>query len=270
MDGGTIAGIVVGVFLGVIGIYMFGRMSADQAVAPGVTPFKVNFVFLKVLYYFMPYCLAFYAMFNDVIFETLMYVPGMALSIGAVILNYALSNKENKPELSGLCTIPGLSYLPAYEIPQPMLFITIILSYIGGFNTTIQLAKGSDWRKIIPPWVLLASLLMIQFVTMKGDGCFTDFNLLFGGIGNVVILLAVAAASAAIGYALTKETTFAEASSGSPSFTSNAPTTAPMAKSSDPNVGTCSAPNDQDQFVCEAYKNGELVTSTIVENFIGK
>ena len=30
-------------------------------------------------------------------------------------------------------------------------------------------------------------------------------------------------------------------------------------------VGTCSAPNDQDQFVCEAYKNGELITTTIVE-----
>ena len=32
-----------------------------------------------------------------------------------------------------------------------------------------------------------------------------------------------------------------------------------------PGVGTCSAPNDQDQFVCEAYKNGELITTTIVE-----
>lgn len=32
-----------------------------------------------------------------------------------------------------------------------------------------------------------------------------------------------------------------------------------------PDVGTCSAPNDQDQFVCEAYKNGELITTTIVE-----
>jgi hypothetical protein len=28
-------------------------------------------------------------------------------------------------------------------------------------------------------------------------------------------------------------------------------------------VGTCSAPNDDDQLVCEAYRNGELVTTSI-------
>lgn len=33
--------------------------------------------------------------------------------------------------------------------------------------------------------------------------------------------------------------------------------------SDDPNVGTCAPPNDEDQFVCEMYKDGQLVTSTI-------
>jgi hypothetical protein len=30
-----------------------------------------------------------------------------------------------------------------------------------------------------------------------------------------------------------------------------------------PGVGTCAPPNDQDQFVCEAYKNGQLISSTL-------
>jgi len=268
MDGGTITGIVVGVVLGVVLVYALGVYTARQ---PTVTPFKVNLVFLKVLYYFMPYCLAFYTMFNDVIFETVMYVPALGLAIGSIILNWYFSDRVGKPPLSGLCTVPGLSYLPAYEVPQSMLFTTVILSYIGGFNTTIQVTKGSDWTKIISPWVFLASLLLIQFFMMRNDGCFDSFNITLGGVGNMFFLLLAAAASAGIGYALTTQTPFAEASSGSPSFTSAGPTTkAPMAKSSDPNVGTCSAPNDQDQFVCEAYKNGELITSTITEGFIGK
>ncbi len=32
-----------------------------------------------------------------------------------------------------------------------------------------------------------------------------------------------------------------------------------------PGAGKCSSTDSDDQFVCEAYKNGELVTSTIVE-----
>jgi hypothetical protein len=274
MDAGTITGIVIGAVAGIGLLLSLGyKLGSDRpSTFSPATGFPVP---LKILHYFMPYSLAFYTMFNDVVYDTPMYTPGLLLGIVSVWLNTTLSNLGvDFREQSGLCTIPGLSGWTAYEVPQPMIFIMAVLSYIGGFNTSVQIGKGSNYAKIIPPWILLAAILIIQAVVMYSDKCFdpsnTTFKTIFGGVGNVLILLVVGAASAGIGYAMTTLPQFAEGATGTPGFTSAGPPKPPMTKSSDPNVGTCSAPNDQDQFVCEAYKNGELVTSTITEGFIGK
>jgi hypothetical protein len=272
-DTGTIiGGILGGVAVLIIGIVIGKRRSDEPFVTPGVP------VFLKIFHYFLPYSLIFYALLNDLIFETGMYSPAVAIGFVFVLLNgFVSKNREvNIGKIqTDLCTIPGFSGLPAYEFPQITVFVSIVLGYISMFNTTIQTAKGSDWTKIIPPWILLISFGLIQYFTMLKDNCFDNFNIILGSsfVNWLITFLVSAGIGILSGWGISQSTTFAEASSGSPSFTSVGPpssTKPPMAKSSDPNIGTCSAPNDQDQFVCEAYKNGELVTSTVVENFIGK
>jgi hypothetical protein len=47
------------------------------------------------------------------------------------------------------------------------------------------------------------------------------------------------------------------------SLASGGPAMAPTSGTA--GAGKCSPTDSDDQFVCEAYKNGELVTSTIVE-----
>ena len=82
--------------------------------------------------------------------------------------------------------------------------------------------------------------------------------MLFGGI------------TGSIGWTLVK--TLSPTSLPSEALTSSSVSSAPSKKpvgpggtpfySSTSSVGTCSAANDDDQMVCEAYKNGELVISS--------
>jgi hypothetical protein len=278
MDTGTTIGIVLAVLAVGVGI---GRSFASGVQTPNpFAQFGLS-VPLKIFHYFLPYSLILYSFINDIIFEANMYWPAPLIALGVALLNSFVSNRFISANLgkmqSDLCTIPGLSSWTAYELPQMTVFTTTLLGYISMFNTTIQLNKGSEYTKIIPPWILLGAFSLMQYGMMLKDGCFGDditkgnFNILGSSFVNWLLAVIVGTGiGAGAGYGITKSSLFAEGASGSPSFTSTGPAKPPMAKSSDPNVGTCSAPNDQDQFVCEAYKNGELVTSTVVENFVGK
>ena len=275
MDGGSIAAIVISSIVVLGGVFAAGRYIGSQV---STTPFATPGVpvLLKIFHYFLPYCLIFYTLLNDLVFLSGMYSPSVPIAFGAILVNWVFSKYRdvNIGKIqSDLCGIPGLSWLSAYELPQTTVFTSVILGYISMFNTSIQLEKGSEWQKIIPPWILLISFGLIQYFVMVNDECFNNFNIFGVSFVNwLVAFLGGAGLGALSGWGLSKAEGLSKASSGSPSFTSAGPLSSnpPMAKSSDPNVGTCSPPNDQDQFVCEAYKNGELVTSTITEGFIGK
>jgi hypothetical protein len=276
-DTGVIVGSVLGGIIGGISLVLLGVQVYTKGI-PNI---------LKILYYFLPYFLILFSFFNDIILEGNMYWPAPLVALGAVMVNALASRGINGaliPE-SDLCGLPGLSrFLPSNLMPQIIVFSSTILAYIASFNTGI-----GNTNAVAPSWVMFAVIPIIQWIVLTASGtCFESYFLVqkFGSVwgwGTASSLLALGLGLFSGGLAgglLAGSADFRKLSpSGSPLIipatlgpSGITPFTPPPKKvtSDDPNVGTCSAPNDQDQFVCEAYKNGELVTSTITESFIGK
>lgn len=265
MDTGTAVGfIIAGILVGIVGVGI------------GVNTYlKGTPVILKILYYFLPYSLALYAIFSDVISEANRYWPAPLIALFASMLN-AVFSRGTPPE-SDLCGIPGLSRLmPSKWVPQIILFSTTILSYIAAFNT----ASGMGSSTITASWILLFVVAAIQSLVLVYTGnCFDNYSFvtMFGIPGGTAasILLGLALGvgiGGATGAGFASLSFFKKGAASSPLVipATGTPSSPGVGSSTDPNVGTCSPPNDQDQFVCEAYKNGELVTTTITESFIGK
>jgi len=134
--------------------------------------------------------------------------------------------------------------------PSIILVTTIIWHYL-----MLQWLSGGGISTIAPSVTL--AILLIGHITLVLQNCADD------GWSITKVLLAViagiglgSASMAAVKYGLNK---------GGSSIGPTGLLGAPKGNDGTPGVGTCSAPNDQDQFVCEAYKNGELITETVVE-----
>lgn len=247
-------------------------------------------IFFKILYYFLPYSLMLYSFISDAVLGVNMYWPAPLLALVASMINTGISKglTGNVADESDLCGIPGLTtVLPSFVAPQLILFSGTILAYIASFNTAIKNQSNTlPFTSIDASWGLFGAVVLLQAVILYRSDCFGGYYF----SGWVSILIAIAAALAiggGAGAGFARLSFFNRAAALPPSMygpggTQRCPDGLPpgpngscdrssgFTSSKDPNVGTCSPPNDQDQFVCEAYKNGELVTSTITEGFIGK
>lgn len=214
-----------------------------------------------------------------------MYWPAPLLALVVSMINTGISKglTGNVADESDLCGIPGLTtVLPSFVAPQLILFSGTILAYIASFNTAIKSESTTlPFTSIIAPWALFGAVILLQITMLYKSGCLAGYYFTYSWVS---ILIAIAAALAIGGGAGAGFATLpffrnpppgalvipATANKLGPGGITPYTPVPPPDKSSDPNVGTCSPPNDQDQFVCEAYKNGELITSTITEGFIGK
>jgi hypothetical protein len=250
-------------------------------------------IFFKILYYFLPYSLILYSFVNDIILGTSMYWPAPLLGLGAGFLNTFVSKllTGNVSIESDLCGIPGLTtVMPSFFAPQLIVVSGTILAYIASFNTSIKNQSTTlPFMSIDASWILFAAVIILQGSVLYTSKCLGGYYFpQFGGILAILIGIAIAlVVGGGTGAGFATLPFFAKPAGVSPTLlgpggTQRCPDGLPpdangscdrssgLGSSKDPNVGTCSAPNDQDQFVCEAYKNGELVTSTITEGFIGK
>lgn len=273
--------------------------------SPGLSP-------LLIIHYFLPYALIVLAIFMDVMSMLPQATIGLGFAILALVVNYMIGGD---PSLlpSDLCEIPGLKGMASYFLPQSLLFVTTIVTYIASFVTfsitqnavgvvtstqtvSLESITPSPMTRVGASWGLAGAVILFQAIGLATTpGCLT--NMKWTNFSNtpmpaaVSILLAIlvgAGLGIGTGYG------FSTMSVTQPSYTisGNSPNgykaTQPgfvrerfqlgsglgeiptpsqggeapvdIAKSS----GAVTPGESSDQFVCEAYKNGQLVTSTLV------
>ena len=182
------------------------------------------------------------------------------------------------------CTLPGFEWLGDWfnktYFPQGIVLSSSVLFYYLWFLVNTS-------RPQIFPGIIIGIILFGQGVSLSLNGCFGNdsssvvaLKVIFGSLFGAIM--------GGIGYAIVKNTDKIPFSSFSEEFTTFSstkeenktpakkmvvdvfgPPPASKAVSGDSACitsgnGKCLPPNDEDQFVCEAYRNGELVTSTIV------
>jgi len=145
------------------------------------------------------------------------------------------------------CNITGMSILDGGYTPASLVLMTTILGHY------MIMGWARNPYKSIAPSVTLAVLWIVHGYVIYNN-C-PQYDLLKIAMG---ILLGFGFAG--ISYSLTLVRPSASSSSSVMS--------SPMVNSSGPlgsTSSTCAPPNDNDQFVCDAYKNGQKITSTLVE-----
>jgi hypothetical protein len=183
------------------------------------------------------------------------------------------------------CSLPGFEWLENTIAPQGIVMSMTILWYL-----MIELWDTGSGGQSAALGVTTAIVFIVQWLVLAKNGCLTNYTYT---VYSPLIALVMAITFAGTSYGIQKAIGF---NSGSSSGGMNGPITGgvntkficPSGTGLSPDGSTCiplpgfggggeqrvpvggknqqSQPvNDQDQFVCEAYKDGELVTSTIVD-----
>ena len=227
----------------------------------------------KVLYYFLPYALFLFGVIYDGLVRKIKFFPAGFIGLAAVYVNSWFSFGLSKGTTvidKDVCGIPGMSAWGSHIAPNNILFSTTVMSYIASYISVSQ----SDSSYTGAAWGGVGIVFLISAIRFYFDKCSVEnapsVGWIAGGFGSVIIaLLAGAGIGSLSGGLIAKYVTGDTAGIGLSSEAKQTltQTSKPaMASTSDTaGAGTCSPTGDDDQFVCEAYKNGELVTSTIVE-----
>jgi hypothetical protein len=165
---------------------------------------------------------------------------------------------ENNPFRGGgseLCSFPGLEKFDNKWAPQNILVTTAVMFYymIGEWES------GNADRTIAPGVALLVTVLG-QIGTMYSSGCLVPIwspavAIVAGagfGIGGYHIVKAISGSSAP----------FIANQTGTPTTGGFSSVEAPPTDATKPADGSKCAEASGDEFVCDLYKNGELVSTT--------
>lgn len=314
---GVAAAVIGGVVLIVIIVVGFGGQGAtlrDRILnSPALSP-------LLIIHYFLPYGLMTFVLFMDIMSQLPQGIFGLAMAFFAMLVNFILGKFGNIAPSSGLpvndlCEIPGLKGLSSSFIPQNLLFVTTLVTYLASFVTfsnpgiatadkTISVASAtmspSPSTRVSASWGLAMSVIILQYVgVITTPGCM--FEPILGQSWARPALAVVLGMAIGIGsgkgfssLSITQPAysmpTTAQLVNPKPVTTGGTQSTGPgfireqfqlgaglgelpsssgvsgdeipvdIAKTS----GAVTPGESSDQFVCEAYKNGQLVTSTLV------
>lgn len=170
---------------------------------------------------------------------------------------------------NNICVTPGLETLQTRFAPAGIILTTSILS--------AHMFEGIDTRNngtVIAAASATVISFCIELATMITKGCLSDYT--YGSV-SPFISLGIGYAAGAVAYYTMKEVGQEPfTSSGTDGGIFHPQQTPTKAKKTDgeklstkivvgPPEDTSEPVDDQDAFVCEAYKDGELVTSTLVE-----
>lgn len=216
----------------------------------------------KILYYFLPYSLFLFAGMSDLIVQEFHLFPAALTSSVLVVLNYLIAKlvPGGLTQDTDICGIPGLSKVGSNLVPQSILFVSSFMGYIVAYVMQRNASLG------YPVLGVAAAIALTQISVLTKTCAGQNYFLLDIFPSSILGTVGGAGIGALMGYFISKYVNVGSGADTSQNSVlgSKSPITGPPA-SKTPGVGTCSAANDQDQFVCEAYKNGQLVTSTIVE-----
>jgi hypothetical protein len=291
---------------------------------------------LLIIHYFLPYGLVVLVLFMDLMSQLPQGVWSILIGGVAMLLNKAFGGSPDLP--NDLCEIPGLKGLASKFMPQSLLFVSTIVTYLAAFVTVSststfnaqtstvadvstagksgpvtvpELITSSGVTGVSPSpvvrigasWGLAISVILIQlFGILSTPGCLIDplsiagFTLPPTARAILAVLIGMAAGGAGgwgmAGMSFTQPSYGVTGQQASqiilPGTTSTTQSRGPgfvreqfqlgsglgeipmasqggqipvdIAKSS----GAVTPGESSDQFVCEAYKNGQLVTSTLV------
>jgi hypothetical protein len=185
-----------------------------------------------------------------------------ALATRFLAANVGVGSLSDVTNESGMwCTIPGLEFAESPILPQAF----VVLGLIGTYYLSWQSKTGTS---TIPLGSVFGVMLIIQLSTFALAGHCPNFYIPMGNI--LVNILAAVAIGAAIG-GITFAFTLLSGDEYNPFMNSASPassTTPAQRPVGQTTVGT-SAPvqggGDENTFVAELYKNGQLVTEQIAK-----
>ena len=225
--------------------------------------------YLRQLFLYLPNALVLFGFIMDSINQEFRYSLASIIGLGSVLLNWLISkllslfvtNPVSHSIIAAQCTVPGFESLESFFSPQGIVLPSAIFTYLLidlGFHRKPLENAGTAF--------LMFGFLFAQAIVMIWNKCFQRYYFTSSFV-TILLGMLVGAFSGWIGWIGVRygAPQRLPSATGSISPSSNAPMKNPLgAPSGTPDVGTCSPPNDQDQFVCEAYKDGEVVTSTII------
>lgn len=269
---------------GVLGVSFFGAMMYYFYV--GLLPNILIWTHTRGLdlMSFLPVSLALFGFFIDLINQELRYGIGSLVAMTSTFVNFLTSRLiELLPYVNttppayvepatavgmgqfGFCTVPGFESLESVYAPQAVVFTSsMFMYYLIDFLGNRSIGKNIGFLS------LFGTVLLFQTASlMATDNCKASYFYR----GNYVILsiLTAVAIGSLYGY-FAWQTVSMVAPASLPSHVTEAfmdkdipvinrtPVKIKVGGSDEKNLPV----NDEDQFVCEAYKDGELVTSTIV------
>jgi len=329
---------------GLLGLVTLGVLGAANSSGQGAT-FRERILSspslspLLIIHYFLPYGLIVLVLFMDLMSQLPQGIWSILIGFAAMFVNKAFGGSPDLP--NDLCEIPGLKGMASKLMPQSLLFVSTVVTYLAAFvtvsstntfnaqsstvaNVSTASAKGSVTTpelitssgvtnvspspvvRIGASWGLAVSVIIIQlFGILSTPGCLTDSMQIFGlslppaarGILAVLSGMLIGGTGgwgmAGVGFTQPSYAVSGQQANqiiipgtGTPSTTKssgpgfvreqfqlgaglgempapprqqaeNVPVD--MAKSS----GAVTPGDSSDQFVCEAYKNGQLVSSTL-------
>lgn len=225
------------------------------------------------LFLYLPSSLVLFGFLADAIQQDFRYSIASLIGIASVFVNtllgqllkLVLSAPASVVAVGAGCTVPGFEAFESVFAAQGIVLPASIFTYFF-----IDFGINRSPSENIGVAATFLTFLLLQLTVMGFSGCLSRYYW-NNSFVTVIMSLIFGAITGGIGWSVVKAVSPTRLPTGVP--VSSSSTSAPSKKtlgpggtpfySSTPSVGTCSAPNDEDQMVCEAYKNGELVTSSI-------
>jgi len=269
-DGWGIFGIVMAVII-VLGSVYYASQNANWAGIGGA----LGTLFFAITN-FIPFGLITFGLIADLIGQEFRYSIGSAVGFFAILFNFIIAkfagwsddtySGTESTDVMGWCMIPGLEKLESKVFPMNIVSSSAIIAYYLGFAATVR-----QPRQNISIGVAFPLLFIIQLGTFFGGGCDKYY---IGGFGSKVgaFILGTILGLSSFGVVSSSFPAYAPflnpqmgGATQSNYGNSSRPPMAPGVGGAPPTGAKCSQDNseDGDEFVCEAYKNGVLVTEEI-------
>jgi len=252
---------------------MGDALSLDKSPSLAVRADSV-LTFAKKLFLYLPSSLILFGLIADAIKEEFRYSIASFVGIGAVILNSilgavfrAITGTPITASQAGLgCSVPGFESLESVFAPQGIVLPAAVFAY---FLTDFGINRPPSEN--LGTAMLFGGFIVVQAVVMYMSRCFESYYW-SSSLVTILMGLLVGGTSGVIGWAIVRAAAPQRLPTGNfvVSPQSDARPSNPLGPGGTPlgsgifgassSAGTCSAPSDDDQMVCEAYKNGQLIT----------
>ena len=279
MDGWEIGLITTFSVIGALILYFIFK---QPAVTSGVGSGLYGMIY--TISNFLPYGILLFGFFADVVGQEFRYSIASFTGLLAILLNYALKPLLERvftgaPASStvvderGWCTLPGLEALESRATPMSIVSSSAIITYLLIFAWIDRPASDN-----IAISVLLPVILIVQMFTFHFSGCSPYYNTssLMGGFTLAMLLGGIVGTGiwAAINFGAPQYSPFSEFMPTLPVTSQHGlesggggATRKGVGGANHTTGGKCSqvggSTDDDNAYVCEAYKNGQLVTQTI-------